>query len=254
MILGAPAPTAHRPWPVPRGPWVLFMRWEHLAFLHWPVDPDHLRRLLPPGLSLDTFGDTAWLGLTPFLMSGVRARLTPPLPGISSFPEMNLRTYVSAEGKPGIWFFSLDAANSLAVRGARWTYHLPYYPAKMALEVQEDGEVRYESERLDEEDDPVRFRASYKATGPVYHADPGTLEHWLTERYCLYSHDGDCLYRGEVHHAPWPLQVGEPHIHTNTMAAPLDLSLEPEPMLTHVARQLDVVAWPPKKVGPGSRV
>ena len=126
--------AAHRPWPLPSRPWVLAMQWHDLLFMHWPVSPAVLRPAIPPMLELETFDGAAWLGVTPFRMKGTRPPLVPPLPWFSAFPELNVRTYVTAEGKPGVWFFSLDAGNPLAVRGARALFHLPYYGAVMRAE------------------------------------------------------------------------------------------------------------------------
>lgn len=238
----APATGAHRPWPPPRTPWVLSMRWEKLAFLHWPVPPEPLGALLPPGLELETFEGRAWVGVTPFRMSRVRARLTPPLPRVSAFPELNVRTYVSAGGKPGVWFLSLDAGNPLAVRAARIVFGLPYFDAEMAIRRAEGGRIGYTSERRDED---ARFGATYVPTGPADHAEPGSLEHFLVERYCLYARKGGRLLRGEIHHAPWPLQPAEAVVHANTVGLPVGLDLEGPPPLVHYAERLDVVAWLP---------
>ena len=135
------AGTSHRPWPPPSTPWVLFMRWNHLAFLHWPVPIASLRPHVPSELELDTHQDQAWLGITPFQMARVRLRIGPPIPGLSTFPELNVRTYVSHGGKPGIWFFSLDAGSRLAVRAARFVYGLPYFRASMSMG--HEGETIY---------------------------------------------------------------------------------------------------------------
>lgn len=238
--------TDHRPWPAPRAPWAMFMRWQDLAFLHWPVEPAGLRSHVPSGLELETRDGHAWLGITPFRMSHVRARFTPALPRVSAFPELNVRTYVSAGGKPGVWFLSLDAANSLAVRTARWVFGLPYFCASMSVE--SDGDrIGYRSVRTG--DEGVRLRASYAPEGPVRTAESDTLEHWLTERYCLYSVKNGTLYRGEIHHDPWPLQEAEVVVGENTMAEPAGLTLDGPPPLVHFARQLDVVAWLPRAVG-----
>ena len=123
--------TAHRPWPTPRQPWILGMRWHDLLFMHWPVKSEALRPYIPPALAIESFDGTAWIGVVPFRMSAVVPRLIPPVPYLSAFPELNVRTYVSAEGKPGVWFFSLDAGNPIAVEAARDTFHLNYYNARM---------------------------------------------------------------------------------------------------------------------------
>jgi uncharacterized protein len=238
----------HRPWELPRRPWIMFMRWESLLFMHWPLPAQVLRTLIPSSLELDTFDGQAWIGITPFVMSGTRLRLTPPLPWLSRFPELNVRTYVTLEGKPGIWFFSLDAARRLAVWGARLTYRLPYYPASMRA-VRERGEMDYISERSSATP-PATFRARYRPTGPVYRSKPGELDHWLTERYCLYvTGSGGRLWRGEIHHQPWPLQPAEAEVSVNNMTDPLAVTLPDCPPLLHFSEKLDTFAWWPEAVG-----
>lgn len=235
-------PAGQRPWPRPRRPWLMAMQWHDLLFAHWPVDPAALRPLIPPPLELQTFEGRAWLGVVPFRMAGTRLRGTPALPLVSDFPELNVRTYVTAGGKDGVWFFSLDAASPIAVEVARLTFHLPYVHAAMRCEPEGDG-VRYTSRRHPRNPRPAAFAASYRPTGPVYKAAPGSLEHWLTERYCLYAaNKRGRVWRAEIDHAPWPLQPAEAAIDHNTMAAPLGLRLEGAPLL-HFARRLDVVAW-----------
>jgi len=231
---------AHRPWPLPERKWTLSMRWEDLLFMHWPVDAAALRRKIPAGLELDLFAGQAWLGVVPFRMVDTRFRALPPMPFASSFPELNVRTYVRCNGKPGVWFFSLDAASWLAVETARRFFHLPYEHAQMAVETVA-GSTRYQSVRRD---GMAKFEGSYRAVGPVTLAKPGTLEHWLTERYCLYSADskGD-LWRGEIHHSPWPLQSAEVEVRQNTMTAPLGISLPDTQPVVHFAKALEVVAW-----------
>jgi uncharacterized protein len=218
------------------------MRWHDLAFLHWPVEAAVLRPLISPRLDLDTFDGHAWLGVTPFRMTRVRPRWLPPVPVLSTFPELNVRTYVTADGKPGVWFFSLDAANPIAVRLARWTFHLPYYRARMSC-VARDGGVTYTSVRTHRGAHAAGFVAAYEPGGDVYRSRRGTLEHWLTERYCLYSVARGMLYRGEIHHAPWPLQAASVEIEVNTMAEATGIRLPRDPPLTHFARRLDVIAW-----------
>jgi uncharacterized protein YqjF (DUF2071 family) len=220
------------------------MQWHDLLFMHWPVPPGKLRPCVPSVLELETFDGAAWLGITPFRMAGTRPRLVPPLPWVSAFPELNVRTYVTAEGKPGVWFFSLDASNPLAVRGARALFHLPYYDA--AMEVESNGVVvRYTSTRTDRGAPGATFAGCYGPSGPVSLAVGDTLEYWLTERYCLYATDRrGRVWRGNIHHARWPLQPAEADIVCNTMANQLQLKLAPRPPLLHFAQRLDVVAWP----------
>ena len=242
----APIPTAHRPWPVPDRPWAMFMRWHELMFMHWPVPAEALRPLIPPALSIDTFDGEAWLGVVPFRMSGIRAHFLPPIPGTAAFPELNVRTYVTVGGKPGVWFFSLDATNRLAVRGARLTFHLPYFDADIqthALATRPSW-VDYQSMRTHRGAPPAEFDATYGPTGPAYNATPGTLDYFLTERYCLYCADAaGAVYRSDIAHAPWPLQKAEAEVRRLQMTGQIALKLPDVPPLLHYASVLDVVAW-----------
>lgn len=226
------------------------MEWHHLLFAHWPVEAAALRSLVPQGLAVDTFEGQAWLGVVPFGMRRVRPRGLPALPWISAFPELNLRTYVVAGGKPGVWFFSLDAGNPVAVRAARLAFHLPYFDARMSLQVQ-DGQVTYASRRTHRGEPPAGFQARYRPSGPQHSTSPGTLEDWLTARYCLYAADRKgTLWRGEIHHPPWPLQEAEMDLQENSLTAGLDLRLPDVRPLLHYAHTLDVVAWPLERVAP----
>lgn len=246
---------AHRPWPLPRSAWVLRMTWEDLLFAHWPVPAAALRPLVPKALEIDSFDGSAWLGIVPFRMTGVRLRGLPRVPGTSAFLELNVRTYVTAEGKPGVWFFSLDAASRMAVRGARAWFHLPYFDARMESG-RTGAEIAHSSRRTHRGAPPAEFAARYRPTSDAYRSARGSLEHFLTERYCLYAGNSrvaktdpkECLWRGEIHHQPWPLQSAEAEILRNTMADPLGLRLSDIPPLLHFARRLDVVAWWPESV------
>lgn len=237
----------HRPYPLPSGPWVMFQRWVDLLFAHWPVPVDVLRSMIPPSLAIDTFEEQAWLGITPFGMRSVHPRYLPPLPSLSYFPELNVRTYVinrvGDELKPGIWFFSLDAGNVIAVWAARLGYLLPYFHAEMRSRRVGDG-IMYTSRRKHPGAPQAQFVASYRPIGEFYHAPRGSLDYWLTERYCLYTTDRrGRLYRGEIHHLPWPLQRAEAEIGTNTMARAVGIRLPDTPPLLHFSRRQDMVAW-----------
>jgi hypothetical protein len=205
-----------------------------------------LRKLLPDQLSPDTFQGQAWIGIVPFTMSGVRLRGTFSLPWLSAFPELNVRTYVTAGGKPGVWFFSLDAGNSVAVEIAQRWFHLPYFRSRMKSATGPEGIV-YSARREDRRDSGQRFQATYSATGAKFIAVPGSLEYFLTERYCLYAQRRDgVILRGEIHHPPWNLQPARATFHQNTMAESLPVKLsEPEAVL-HFSKLQDVVVWPPK--------
>lgn len=222
--------------------------WEHLLFAHWVVDADALRRHLPDGLTLDTFEGRAYLGVVPFVMSWVRPRWLPAVPRLSFFPELNVRTYVTDGEKSGVWFFSLDARSPLAVWTARRWFHLPYFKARMRCRTQGDG-VIYASVRTHRGAPAARFEATYRPTGPVALSTPGSLDHWLTERYCLYAQDPDGgLHRGEIHHQPWPLQPAAATLAHNTMAAAHEVARPDEPALLHFARRLRVAVWSPTPV------
>ncbi len=238
--------TEHRPYPVPAGPWALFMGWHDLLFMHWPVDERALRPLIPSTLGLDTFDGSAWLGITPFYMSGVRPRFLPSVPRLSNFPELNVRTYVTVEDKPGIWFFSLDAGNPVAVRLARATFSLPYFDAEMSCRAR-DGEVSYRSVRTHRGAPEARFAGRYRPVGESFNSRPGTLEHFLTERYCLYSGRGN-VYRGEIHHHPWPLQRAEAEVESLAMTEQMGVTLPKTEPLLHFSRRLDTLAWPPRRM------
>jgi uncharacterized protein YqjF (DUF2071 family) len=235
--------VSHRPWPVPSRPWAGHMRWTDLAFLHWPIDPAEIRPHIPDVLELDTFDGRAWLGIVPFRMQEVRLRFAPPIPTTHEFPELNVRTYVRAGNRAGVWFFSLDAASSLAVRGARMLYNLPYYDARMSVD-RRGERIHYESQRVHRDAPPARLQVSYEATGAEYRAQPGTLDHFLVERYCLFNvqHSGEVGYI-DIHHHPWPLQPAVADIGVNTMALAAGLTLPDMPPLVHFARTLEVLVW-----------
>jgi uncharacterized protein YqjF (DUF2071 family) len=236
--------TAHRPWPVPQSPWLMGQSWLDLLFAHWRVPEEALRKVVPPQLPIDSFEGSAWLGVTPFCVRGVRLRGTVPAPVLSSFPELNVRTYVSVEGKPGIYFLSLDADSRAAVLAARRTYRLPYHRARISLDRDEEG-ISYDLVRRTAQDGPpVSFAARYGPEGPELPVREGSLERWLSERYCLYTlDDTQWIQRGDIHHPPWPLREAWAEIETNTMATPFGIELEGEPLLHFSGRQ-DVVIWP----------
>jgi uncharacterized protein YqjF (DUF2071 family) len=237
--------TAHRPWPLPLRPWVMTQSWHDLLFAHWRVDERLLRPLIPHAFDIDRFDGSAWLGVVPFVMSHVAARGTPALPWLSTFAELNVRTYVSPrDGKRGVFFFSLDAERLPAVVTARALFRLPYFHAGMAA-ASRDGLVHYVSRRRRGD---ATFAATYGPAGPPVTPVNGSLEFFLTERYCLYHVDPlGRPSRLEIHHAPWPLQPARAEIEINTMTAPLGIPLEGAPLL-HFSKRQDVVAWWPRPI------
>lgn len=240
---------AHRPWPLPSGPWIMRQSWHDLLFAHWPLPAADVRAKVPAELELETHGGDAWIGVVPFRMSGVRPRGLPALPWLSAFPELNLRTYVRFEGRPGVWFFTLEASQRIAVLVARRWFHLPYHHARMSS-VRRGEELEYASLRLDRRGAPASFRARYGPTSPVRQARPGSFEHWATERYCLYAvTPRRQVLRGEIHHPPWPLQDARIAIEESTIAAAHGLTLPARAPVLHFARRQEVLVWAPRVVG-----
>ena len=235
----------HRPFPLAGEPWVMKQVWNDLLFAHWPLPSRALRPLVPEALELDTFDGQAWVAVTPFHMSGVRGRGLPPLPGLAAFPELNVRTYVRVGGRPGVYFLSLDCANAPAVWAARTFYHLPYFKARMSATVGERGIV-YSSQRLQAR--TAEFHATYRAISNEFRSQPGSLEHFLTERYCLYSVYQANTYRAEIHHVPWPLQNATATFAVNTMATAVGITLPDSEPLLHFARRLEVLIWRLRRV------
>lgn len=227
--------------PKPPGHWAVRMSWHDLLFAHWPMAADAIRPHLPSALEVDTYGGSAWIGVVPFRMSGIRVRLLPPVPTARALPELNVRTYVRGGGLPGVWFFSLDAASRLVVWTARIWYGLPYRHAEMECTETEEG-IRYRSRRRD-----ARFRAVYRPAGPPRPAEAGGLEHFLVERYRLFSRTrSGHLRRAEIRHEPWPLQPAEAEIEVNTVAEASGIPLPGGEPLLHFARRLEVRAWAPE--------
>jgi len=265
--------TSHRPWPLPDSPWVGRQSWPDLLFMHWRIPAAALRPLIPPRLDIQEYDGSAWIGVVPFRMEGAMLRGLPNIPGISAFPELNVRTYVARGDRPGIWFFSLDASKAFAVWGARAFLDLPYYRATMGVTRVEDGWIEYRSRRLArragagaragsevwsrasteagpsaEAGTDALFSARYRPTSDVYQAEAGSLDHWLTERYCLYSaHLDGSLSRLEIHHRQWPLQQAEAVIEENTMLSSLGLDVSGPPLL-HFSRNQQVIAWAPQRL------
>jgi uncharacterized protein YqjF (DUF2071 family) len=240
--------AVHRPWPLTDRPWVIAQIWHELLFAHWPIEPGVLRSLVPPILPLDTFEGQCWVGIVPFYMTNVRPRWIPPIPKLSRFVELNVRTYVTLHGIPGVYFFSLDASNPIAVSIARRMFHLPYFNAIMSSEHVADT-TNYYSRRTHRGAAPAEFEAIYRPTAPIYFAQHGSLEQWLTERYCLYTIvPGAGLYRGDIHHVQWPLQHAELEVSKNTMAILHGIRLPDEPELLHYSKRQEVLIWPLRHV------
>jgi uncharacterized protein YqjF (DUF2071 family) len=224
----------------------MHMRWHDLLFMHWPVPVEALRPLIPSHLTIDTYDGQAWIAIVPFRMTGIRPRNLPAFPKLGAFAELNVRTYVTGPNgeKPGVWFFSLDAAEPIAVRAARWSFHLPYFDARMRCREDSSGAIHYRSTRTHRQAAKAEFIATYRPVGEVYQSRAGELDHWMTERYSLYSASprGD-VFRGDIEHAPWPLQPAAAVVRRNTMVDWLGIKLPDTPPMLHFAKFLDVQAW-----------
>jgi uncharacterized protein YqjF (DUF2071 family) len=224
-------------------------RWNDLLFAHWPVPAKSIAELLPEGLEPDMFQGSAWLGVVPFWLDRIKVRGLPALPGMRNFPDLNLRTYVRDKdtGTPGMYFFSLDATNLLAVALAHTFFHLPYHWAEMRLDQRSEREFSFSSRRRFA-GKPVIFKASYRGLGPtrkLAEARAGSLEYFLMERSSLFTRNrtGQAV-RSSLHHVPWPLEEAQAEIERNDLAASIGIELpDIEPVL-HYSRRLAVYVWP----------
>ena len=232
----------------PEGIPIMYQTWGDLLFLHWPFAPEALRRLVPPSLEIDTFEGRAWVGVTPFTMWGIRPAGVPAVPLLSRSHELNVRTYVHHEGVPGVWFLSLEASNPLAVLGARLGFHLPYFQARMRL-IRDGARVRYRSHRVHPGAPPATFEGMWTAGAPLPDAQPGTLDFFLIERYCLYSVIAGRLSRCRIHHRPWPLRAARVDSLSSTMLEAHRLFVPSGIPLVHAqAEPFEVGIWRPRLV------
>jgi len=222
-------------------------QWHNLLFAHWPLNPAAVRGLLPAGVELDVYEGQAWLGMIVFRLAGVRLRDCPPVVGLAAFPEINVRLYVTHDGKPGVLFLSLDAGNRVALALARPWWRLPYHYAPILWHGEGDH-IAFAAARADAAD-PAAFQVSYAPCGPAAPAARGSLAAWLTDRYCYYTTDRrGRLYRCEIDHAPWALQPAQATIAVNTMAQAQGLTLPPVAPLLHYARRMDARFYPLRAV------
>ena len=232
----------------PDGTPLMHQNWGKLLFMHWRIEEDALRHLIPERLTIDTFDGSAWIAITPFTLWGVRETFLPPIPFLSEFHELNVRTYVHLEGTPGVWFFSLDTNSRAAVWGARTFYHLPYMNAEIDL-AQDGNTINYDLVRADEP--PAEFHAEWKIGANPRFAKPDTLEFFLTERYCLYAARGEAderLYRARIHHEPWSLQDATLQSLDSTMIESHGIPSPAGEPLLHYAEEIAVDIWPPEEV------
>jgi hypothetical protein len=217
--------------------------WRDLLFIHYEIDPDQIQSQLPKGLEVDIFEGKTYIAVVPFHMTGIRPRFLPSLPYISNFAELNVRAYVQRKGKQGVWFFSLDAANPIAVEIARSFFYLPYMNASMQFS-EKNQRIKYSSFRKDKRGKNAELILEYEPVSEVYYSQKKTLENWLTERYCLYSVDkkGN-IYRGEIHHQPWQLQKAKMNLTENTMLSSHDLTIQPQEPILHFSKYIEVAIY-----------
>ena len=239
---------SHRPFALPKGPWVMRQEWHHLLFAHWALPADVVRAVVPRELPLDLWEGDAFVAVVPFQIRNLRPRGLPPLPVLSNLGEINVRTYVTLDDKPGVYFFSLDAENVSAVLGARLAYALPYFKANFKIQTTGD-EVSYDSHRTIRPK-PADFSAKYRPISEVLPWRPmaESLERFVSERYCLYTVVAGHVYRTNIHHLPWPLQLASAEIAINSMAQTVPFDLSVPPPLLHFSKFLDVLVWWPERV------
>jgi len=229
----------------PDGQPIMHQTWGKLLFMHWRIEEELLRPLIPAKLTIDTFNGSAWIAVTPFTMWDVRAfpPFVPALPGLSSMHELNVRTYIHFDKVPGVWFFSLDASSSIAVMTARAFFHLPYFNADMELD-EDDRAITYSSARTHDQAPPAKLSARWKVGETLPYSHPGSLEFFLTERYCLYSAHKQKLYRARIFHEPWPLQKASISSFDSTMIESHGLPTRKDEPLLHYAEEISVDIWP----------
>lgn len=227
--------------------WIGRQQWKQLLFAHWPADKSILREKIPPEFEIDTFEGDAWVGAVPFVMSGVRFRGLPSVPGVSRFLELNLRTYVCYQGRPGVYFFSLDANQPIAVWAARRFFHLPYYRSQMSIRREGDA-IRYCSRRIHAREPEAVFDCRYRG-GETIETSRGDLAEWLTERYCFFTKArSGAIYRGDIRHKKWPLQSAVAEFRVNEIVSSLGLLLADVPPLLYYSENLDVKVWKIRRV------
>jgi len=231
----------HRPWPCPRSQWTWRQSWNELLFLHYRVEKKEISHLVPDGVHVQEFDGTSWIGIVPFRMQSVMRNPLPDFPWFSNFLELNVRLYVEYEGKAGVWFLSLDATNPFVVWGGQRYFKLPYHNARMRLTEENEFKI-FQSTRKDKTQ--ANFRARYRPTSDVFYSQAGTLEHFLTERYCFFSQVGDRVVRTDVHHWPWPLRIAKVEVLSNTLVNEWAITLR-EPAFCHYSPGVDVISWPP---------
>ncbi|MCP3763582.1 DUF2071 domain-containing protein [Domibacillus sp. A3M-37] len=238
--------TNQRPFPLPASPWVMKQRWDYMLFLHWPVSANLLASHIPAAFSLDLFQGRSWISIVPFWARNTRLHGLPPFPFYHSYLELNIRTYITYNGVPGIYFFSLGADKWPVVIGAGAASFLPYYHAQMNMYVH-NKTVHFQSNRIQSGNRPERFQASYSPSSSIFLPKEGTLDWWLLERYCFWVQKGSHVFRGDIHHNRWRVTEAACVIYDQTAPSFLPHHVFSEKPLAHFSHQKNVFTWPLKK-------
>ncbi|MGG2091983.1 DUF2071 domain-containing protein [Bacillus sp. S13(2024)] len=238
----------HRLWPLPSKKWIMRQTWKNVLFVHWPIPAEILQPYIPSSLKIDTFDGYAWIGVVIFVMDGIYHRRLPSVSLVSKFPEINVRTYVQYDGKPGVYFISLDVEDWASYTIARKWFRLPYYSAQISF--QKEGQTFHcQSMRKEKTNTPITFNGKYVPLSEIYFAKKETLDYWLTERYCFYSTDNKSnIYCSEIHHLPWPLQKVETEIYMNTLFSPFHFDFTEIKPIYHFSKGVDSLIWNIKKI------
>lgn len=235
--------TDQRPFPIRNNRWVMTQVWKQLLFCHWPVPADLLKEYIPPQLELDVFDGQAWLGIIPFQVEDMRLRGLPQLPYLSTYLELNVRTYVTYKGTPGIYFFNLDANKWMDVLGARIFAFLPYRKASMKMEVKGQHTCFQSNYNQNELLDIV-----YHPVSEPILPSKSSLEFWLFERYCFYTPMGKSIFRGDIHHDRWRVRKAEAEVRKNTIVPFIPETYKERPPLLHFSDKKQVFVWMLKQV------
>jgi len=238
--------TEHRPFPLPDRPWVMRQRWDDVLFLHWPVPPNVLRPHIPDELELDLYDGTAWIGIVLFEVNGLRGRFFPPIPFANTFPEVNVRTYVKKNGKQGIYFFSLDTSNKLAIKAARTAYSLPYFYANVSLK-RSETEVNFSSIRKERGMPRESLQVTYRPKGVEVPNEESSFQHWMAERYCQWTLFGNELFRTDIHHRKWVFESVDIELTLNTMAQYIPRDCFSKTPIAHYSGSKNTLFWLPVK-------
>lgn len=236
----------HRPISAPDSPWVMQQVWKDLLFLHYKIPYDLLRNFVPPSLHLDQFEGECWISISPFKMRNVRLRYFPPIPSAYNFLELNLRTYVKYQGRPGIYFFSLDTSSTIAALAARIVF-LPYFRASMYMKYA-CGHFNFKSYRKSS-NNSATFKVAYSPSTKKFIADKGTLNYWLVERYCMFQEiQGKRIISIDIHHLQWILHKANADVSENTLAESVGFTIPDQQPIIHFAKYQKVLVWAPRLV------